>query len=125
MRLAISLAVAATLAAAVPAVASAAGSTGTGTVFLPNPVADLQNQSLTDQKDADYPALQRAYHDVTLTNLDGSGRLVGDWVNIHSQTGKDVVSATNTFRFHRDQDGFEQGPAGVRSARHRVSVRQR
>jgi hypothetical protein len=29
-------------------------STGKGTVFLPNPVADLQDQSLTDQKDADY-----------------------------------------------------------------------
>ena len=32
-------------------------STGSGMVFLPNPVADLQDQSLTDQKDADYPAL--------------------------------------------------------------------
>ena len=31
--------------------------TGAGTVFLPNPVAELQDQSLTDQKDADYPAL--------------------------------------------------------------------
>jgi hypothetical protein len=107
MKLALSLAAAAVLAAVVPTTAVAA-STGTGTVFLPNPVADLQDQTLTDRKDTDYPALQRAYHDVTLTNLDGSGRLEGDWVNIHSQTGKDVVSATNTFRFHRDEDGFEQ-----------------
>ena len=107
MKLALSLAAAAVLAAIVPTTAVAA-STGTGTVFLPNPVADLQDQTLTDRKDTDYPALQRAYHDVALTNLDGSGRLEGDWANIHSQTGKDVVSATNTFRFHRDQDGFEQ-----------------
>src|SRR5262249_11625622 len=107
MKLALSLAAAAVLAVALPPVAGAP-STGTGTVFLPNPVADLQDQTLTDQKDTDYPALQPAYHDVTLTNLDGSGRLVGDWVNIHNQTGKDVVSATNTFRFHRDQGGFEQ-----------------
>jgi hypothetical protein len=108
MKLALPVAVVAIHVAVVPATAGAASSTGTGTVFLPNPVADPQNQSLTDQKDADYPALQAAYHDVTLTNLDGMGKLVGDWVNIHSQTGKDVFSPTNAFRFHRDQDGFEQ-----------------
>jgi len=34
-------------------------------VFLPNPVADLQNETLTDQKDTGYAALQPAYHDVT------------------------------------------------------------
>ena len=46
------------------------GSTGTGRVFFPNPVASLGDQSLTDQKDADYAALQPAYRVVTLTNLD-------------------------------------------------------
>src|SRR4029079_13467703 len=61
-------------------------STGTGTVFLPNPVADLQNQSLTAQKDADYAALQPAYHTVTLTDLDGSGTLTGRWARIVSDT---------------------------------------
>jgi hypothetical protein len=53
-------------------------STGTGQVFFPNPVASLGDQTLTDQKDADYPALQPAYKVVTLTNLDGSGYLHGD-----------------------------------------------
>src|SRR3954470_14239407 len=62
-------------------------STGTGRVFFPNPVASLQNQSLTDQKDADYAALQPAYRSVTLTNLDGSGFLHGDWATIVSETG--------------------------------------
>lgn len=85
-----------------------AGSTGTGTVFLPNPVADLQRQDLTDQKDADYADLQAAYHIVTLTNLDGSGFLVGDWANIRNATGKAAYSATNAFDFHRDDDRFEQ-----------------
>ena len=47
--------------------------TGTGRVFFPNPVAACRTRSLTDQKDADYPALQPAYRTVTLTNLDGSG----------------------------------------------------
>ncbi|MGE5378383.1 MAG: M36 family metallopeptidase [Bacteroidota bacterium] len=83
-------------------------STGTGQVFLPNPVAYLQNQSLTDQKDANYPALQPAYQVVTLTNLDGSGYLRGDWANIRGETGNPAFSATNTFIYTRDDDRFEQ-----------------
>jgi hypothetical protein len=98
---------------ALPAVAGAGkppsgSSTGSGRVFLPNPVADLQNQALTDQKDADYAALQPAYHLVTLTNLDGSGFLRGDWAEIVGETGKRAYSATNTFRFGRSDDRFEQ-----------------
>jgi hypothetical protein len=87
-------------------------STGVGTVFRPNPVADLQDQTLTDQNDADYfsadPRLARAYHDVTLTNLDGSGYLRGDWVDVVSETGNLAYSPTNTFRYNRHQDEFEQ-----------------
>jgi zinc metalloprotease ZmpB len=84
------------------------GPTGVGTVFLPNPVAALGIQSLTDQKDADYAALQPAYHDVTLTNLDGSGLLHGDWANVVAATGPLASSPSNTFPFHRDDDRFEQ-----------------
>lgn len=83
-------------------------STGSGQVFLPNPVADLGDQSLTDQKDANYAALQPAYHIVTLTNLDGSGYLRGDWANIRSETGDPAFSSTNTFIYTRNDDRFEQ-----------------
>ncbi len=83
-------------------------STGTGRVFFPNPVASLQNQALTDQKDADYPALQPAYRIVTLTNLDGSGYLRGDWANIRSETGSPAYSPDNTFLYNRHDDQFEQ-----------------
>ena len=83
-------------------------STGTGQVFLPNPVAALQNQTLSDQKDANYPALKPAYRSVTLTNLDGSGYLRGDWANIFSETGNPAYSDSNTFIFTRDDDRFEQ-----------------
>ena len=83
-------------------------STGTGQVFLPNPVAELQDQSLTDQKDANYPALQPAYRIVTLTNLDGSGYLRGNWANVLSSTGDLAFSPTNTFIYTRDDDRFEQ-----------------
>lgn len=82
--------------------------TGTGQVFLPNPVAYLGDQSLTDQKDADYPALQPAYKVVTLTNLDGSGYLHGDWANILNETGNPAFSSTNTFMYARNDDRFEQ-----------------
>ncbi len=82
--------------------------TGTGTVFTPNPVAELQDQSLTDQKDADYPALAPAYHRVVLTNLDGSGFLRGDWANVLSETGNPAYSPTNDFNYRRDDDRFEQ-----------------
>jgi zinc metalloprotease ZmpB len=83
-------------------------STGTGRGFLPNPVADLQDQTLTDQKDADYAALKPAYHDVVLTNLDGSGYLRGDWANIRSETGSPAYSPENTFLYNRHDDQFEQ-----------------
>jgi zinc metalloprotease ZmpB len=83
-------------------------STGDGTVFFPNPVAQLQDQSLTDQKDADYPALAAAYRKVMLTNLDGSGRLVGDYANILSETGDPAYSPTNQFNYRRNDDRFEQ-----------------
>jgi hypothetical protein len=85
-----------------------AGSTGTGTVFFPNPVAQLQDESLTDQKDADYAALQPAYRNVTLTNLDGTGTLTGDWAQVVSETGDPARSSTNTFTYHRNDDRFEQ-----------------
>jgi zinc metalloprotease ZmpB len=82
--------------------------TGTGRVFFPNPVASLQDQSLTDQKDADYAALQPAYEDVTLTNLDGSGYLRGEWANIRGETGNPAFSSTNDFIYGRNDDRFEQ-----------------
>src|SRR5439155_829205 len=102
------------LAAGILATGAAAGkppsgsSTGTGRVFFPNPVAQLQDQTLTDQKDADYAALQPAYRTVTLTNLDGSGFLCGQWACVRSETGNPAYSQTNTFSYNRHDDEFEQ-----------------
>jgi hypothetical protein len=83
-------------------------STGSGRVFFPNPVAQLQDQTLTDQNDADYAALQPAYVTRTLTNLDGSGFLSGDWAVIVSETGNPAYSTTNSFIYNRHDDEFEQ-----------------
>jgi hypothetical protein len=66
------------------------------------------DQSLTDQKDADYPALQPAYQIVTLTNLDGSGYLSGDWANVRNSTGDPAYSFEHTFFYDRHDDRFEQ-----------------
>src|SRR3954471_6805400 len=83
-------------------------STGSGQVFFPNPVAQLQDETLTDQNDADYAALQAAYRTKTLTNLDGSGFLSGDWAIVISETGNPAYSSNNTFIYNRHQDEFEQ-----------------
>jgi len=83
-------------------------STGSGRVFFPNPVAQLQDQTLTDQNDEDYAALQPAYRTKALTNLDGSGFLSGDWAVIISETGNPAYSATNSFSYNRHDDEFEQ-----------------
>src|SRR4051812_8991685 len=104
MRRAPVVAIAASLALAVLAPAAPAASTAPAQVFAPNPVADLGIQTLTDQKDADYfsadPALKKAYHRVTLTDLDASGTLTGAYAKVLSETGK---AATGTsFIFTRD-----------------------
>jgi hypothetical protein len=98
----------ATASAALATKPGSGSSTGTGRVFVPNPVQDLGDQSLTDQKDADYAALAEAYHDVALTHLDGSGFLHGDYATIVGSTGNLAYSPTNTFLYDRHQDEFEQ-----------------
>ena len=83
-------------------------STGTGQVFLPNPVQFLANESLVDAKDADAAVPAAAYRTVALRDLDGSGYLRGRWANVISETGNAAHSPTNTFVFTRSQDEFEQ-----------------
>ena len=99
-------------ACAAAAAAPAPARTASGQVFAPNPVADLGIQTLTDQKDADYfsadPMLRRAYHRVTLTNLDASGTLTGDWARVVSETGTPARDTGSGFIYTRNQDQFEQ-----------------
>ena len=108
-----SLALAAVLALIVVSSVAAAkpgsgSSTGTGRVFVSNPVQSLGIESLTDQKDSDAAVPAAAYWDVTLTDLDGSGYLQGKWARVVSETGNRAYSPTNTFRYTRSQDEFEQ-----------------
>lgn len=103
--LAAALAALATLALAPPAVAGKK-ERPTGTVFLPNPVVVLEDQSLTDQGDADYPALAGAYQVVRLRNLDHSGYLRGDYADVCGT--RCVFEPKERFWFDRSESGFEQ-----------------
>jgi hypothetical protein len=94
--------------AAVAAKPGPSTSIGTGSVFVSNPVEDLGDQSLRDEKDSDAAVPAAAYHTVTVTDLDGSGFLHGRWATIVSETGNPAYSPTNTFRYTRSQDEFEQ-----------------
>ena len=107
------LAVAATTAAlaAAPSLADKPGngsSTGTGQIFMVNPVQSSGDQTLSDSKDANTPELAAQYATAQLRNLDGTGTLSGKWADIRSTTGTPAYSATNTFVYTRDQDQFEQ-----------------
>src|SRR5262249_46943331 len=82
------------------------GVNGSGVVFEPNPVVTLQNESLVDDKNRDSAVFAPAYRTVTLTQLNGSGSLIGSYAeNVSSQP---VSSPTNTFNYNRSQKGFEQ-----------------
>jgi zinc metalloprotease ZmpB len=83
-------------------------STGTAAVFVSNPVEDLGNQSLVDQKDSAAAVPAAAYRTVALTDLDGSGFLRGRWAEIIGETGNPAYSPTNSFFYNRSQDEFEQ-----------------
>ena len=99
------------LALAAPAAATkprSGSSVGTGSVFKVNPVQSSGDQSLRDRKDSATAVPRSEYATVQLRNLDGSGRLVGRWVNVRSATGVEAYSPTNTFVFRRDDDRFEQ-----------------
>ena len=83
-------------------------STGTGQVFLPNPVADAAEPEPDRPERRRLRGARSRLPTVTLTNLDGSGYLVGDWANILSETGDRAYSPTNTFIYRRNDDRFEQ-----------------
>lgn len=110
-----SIAVAATLAAGVAVTGPAAAApkpptapTATAVVFFPNPVQSTGDQKLTDQNDDAAAVPASAYRTVTLTNLDSSGYLRGDWANVRGETGTPAYSTDGRFVYDRADDRFEQ-----------------
>ncbi len=81
---------------------------GTGRVFSPNPVATLQDESLTDQDDQDSAVPAAAYRTVRLTKLDGSGYLSGRYATIVDRKKTQPYSPRLRFVYSRSNDHFEQ-----------------
>ena len=82
--------------------------TAQGKVFDPNPVVTLRDESLTDQKDADYAALQPAYRIVTLDRTSTAAAMLrGDYADVCG-TKSCASSSDGTFLFGRDHTRFEQ-----------------
>jgi hypothetical protein len=82
-------------------------STGRGRVsFSPNP-SRPPGQTLTDQKDADYPALQPAYRTVH-ADEPRRQRLSSATARTSQRDRRPAYSPTNTFTYTRDDDRFEQ-----------------
>jgi len=81
--------------------------TGQGRVFDPSPVVTLRDETLTDQGDRDYPALQPAYIIRPLTRLDGSGFLKGEFADVKGTTSR-ASSESLEFLYDRSDPRFEQ-----------------
>lgn len=80
--------------------------TGSAKVFDPNPIAKLQDQSLTDDDDADSAVPNKAYSTRKLKNLDKSNTLVGRWARL---VNSDLASEPdNVYNYKRSDDDFEQ-----------------
>ncbi len=100
---------AAALTGAAPASAGPAPGTASAKVFMVNPVQSSGDESLTDDKDSATAVPAKDYYGVTLTNLDGSGYLSGDWANVKSETGKPAFAAPGgSYVYNRHDDQFEQ-----------------
>ncbi len=86
--------------------------TGSGLVFLPNPVQTSGNTGLTDNSDLTSPTLDAQRSAVTLLGLDaGTGRIKGEYVDL-TLTGGLVVTVADepsrVYNYDRDDDRFEE-----------------
>jgi zinc metalloprotease ZmpB len=78
-------------------------------VFWVNPVQSSGDESLTDRKDSATAVPAADYRTVTLTGLDGSGYLRGQWANVVSETGDPAFApAGGSYVYNRADDRFEQ-----------------
>ncbi len=76
--------------------------------FAPNPIVKLQDQSLTDDDDANSAVPGAAYTQVTLEHLNnGSDTLTGRWVRIVNEH-KATANDEGAFLYRRENNSFEQ-----------------
>ena len=82
--------------------------TASAWVFSTNPVASSGDNTLRDLKDADQAVLNAELVEVTLTHLDGSGFLRGEYAYVVSSTGDPAFESDGTYHYTRHDDRFEQ-----------------
>ena len=81
---------------------------GSGYVYRPNPMTQTGLLTFVDADDADSAELTAARRLVTIPGLDGSGHMVGDYVDAHHSSGYMVDEASLVFDFTRSQGEFEE-----------------
>ncbi len=81
--------------------------TGTGRVFIPNPVQSSGNMNLTDQNDSNAAVPSSEYFQVSLLDLAGTGYLDGPYATT-SPTRNRVYEPTNNFVYSRSANAFEE-----------------
>lgn len=64
---------------------------GQARVFQPNPIVSENNPNLSDQSDSGSAVPSSAFKSVTLTGLDGSGKLVGTFSQVHPNMANPAV----------------------------------
>jgi hypothetical protein len=96
--------------------------TGSGRVFDPNPVVALRNENLKDHNDAASAVPVTAYTPVRLVDLDHSHTLAGRFAKIINP--KVAHSATNTYRFNRSDNRFEQTEAYYAATREQTFLQR-
>lgn len=85
----------------------AQSASGTGMVYLPNPVDTSGKFDLADNNDADSAALTAERKQVVLTDLDGTGTLTGKYATT-TVRGTRAKNARLSFDYSRSNDGFEE-----------------
>ncbi|HEX6127644.1 MAG TPA: bacillolysin [Candidatus Limnocylindria bacterium] len=98
-------------------------STASAWVFNTNPVATSGDNTLRDRKDADQPVLDAELVEVTLTHLDGSGFLHGEYAYVVSATGDPAFETDGTYHYTRHDDRFEQVMAYYWTTRSQLYLR--
>ncbi len=81
---------------------------GSAAVFSPNPCFTDRNSFFRDDNDADQTDLTAERVLVTLGNLDGSGYLRGEWVDVTATRKPIMVPSLDFTAYTRGDPGFEQ-----------------
>jgi Zn-dependent metalloprotease len=79
-----------------------------GQVFDPNPCVTLKNTKIADRNNESAAVDKSAYKKVELRGLNGSGKLIGPFVDVSESTGGAATEASGEYIYERGDHRFEQ-----------------